>query len=124
MRMQKGIVLHDPERYIFRAARNEAYSLLRRRRLFLRAAKAVEERHMLLEPSVNSRPPEERESLEMALRSLPAKQREVVVLKVFETMTFKDISRLLGTSPNTAASRYRYALGKLRMSLTSEESTE
>jgi len=123
-RMQKGIVLSDPERYLFRAARNEAYSRLRRRRLSLRTARTVEEMHTLLEPSVNSRPVGERETLEVALLSLPPRQREVVVLKVFETMTFKDISRLLGISANTVASRYRYALGKPRMSLTSEESAE
>jgi len=36
-----------------------------------------------------------------------------VVLKIWEGMTFAEIAHVLGESPNTAASRYRYALQKL-----------
>src|SRR5579862_9562689 len=52
--------------------------------------------------------------LERALRILPTEQRELVVLKVDAEMTFAEIADLLGISANTAASRYRYALDKLR----------
>ena len=48
-----------------------------------------------------------------ALRTLPAAQAEVVVLKLWEEMTFQQIAELLQSSPNTVASRYRYALAKL-----------
>src|SRR5262249_7412445 len=46
-------------------------------------------------------------------KNLPASQSEVVVLKIWEGMTFAEIADVLGESPNTAASRYRYALAKL-----------
>ena len=46
--------------------------------------------------------------------TLPAEQREVVHLKVFEGMTFQEIADLCGESINTVASRYRYAIEKLR----------
>jgi len=49
-----------------------------------------------------------------ALEELPVEQREVVVLKIWEEHTFAEIGELLEISPNTAASRYRYALEKLR----------
>ncbi len=48
-----------------------------------------------------------------SLEKLPASQSEVVVLKIWEGMTFAEIAAVLGESPNTAASRYRYALQKL-----------
>jgi RNA polymerase sigma-70 factor (ECF subfamily) len=55
--------------------------------------------------------------LERALRALPAEQRELVALKVDGGLTFAEIAPLLGISANTAASRYRYALEKLRTAL-------
>jgi RNA polymerase sigma-70 factor (ECF subfamily) len=55
--------------------------------------------------------------LERALASLPAAQREVVALHVDGGLTFDECGEALGVSPNTAASRYRYALEKLRDAL-------
>ncbi len=48
-----------------------------------------------------------------ALRALPPEQAEVVVLKIWEELTFAQIGEILDTSPNTAASRYQYAMAKL-----------
>jgi len=61
---------------------------------------------------------ERRPSIEAALRRLPAEQRESLVLKVWGGLTFDEIGRQLAISPNTAASRYRYALAALRKDLT------
>jgi RNA polymerase sigma-70 factor (ECF subfamily) len=52
--------------------------------------------------------------LERALAALPADRREVVALKIDAGLTFREIAAVLGISPNTAASRYRYALAELR----------
>lgn len=52
--------------------------------------------------------------LEKAVRALPPEQREVIVMKIWGRLTFDEISRQLGISQNTAASRYRYALAALR----------
>ena len=52
--------------------------------------------------------------LSRALDSLPTEQREVVALKVDGGLTFDEIAGMLDISINTAASRYRYALEKLR----------
>jgi RNA polymerase sigma-70 factor, ECF subfamily len=54
---------------------------------------------------------------ESALLSLPAEQREVIALKVDGGLTFAQVGDVLGISPNTAASRYRYAIEKLRRAL-------
>jgi RNA polymerase sigma-70 factor (ECF subfamily) len=42
----------------------------------------------------------------------------VLVLKIWGELTFAHIATQLGISPNTAASRYRYALTALRHELT------
>jgi RNA polymerase sigma-70 factor (ECF subfamily) len=55
--------------------------------------------------------------LERGLRDLPPEQRELVALKVDGGLTFAEIASCLGISANTAASRYRYALEKLRAAL-------
>jgi RNA polymerase sigma-70 factor (ECF subfamily) len=56
-----------------------------------------------------------------ALEALPDAQREVLVMKVWGGLTFPQIAAALGIPPDTAASRFRYALGKLR-DLLAEES--
>jgi DNA-directed RNA polymerase specialized sigma24 family protein len=57
--------------------------------------------------------------IQTALGELVPEQAEVVVLKLWEEMTFAEIADITGESPNTAASRYRYAIGKLRNRLRS-----
>jgi RNA polymerase sigma-70 factor (ECF subfamily) len=58
--------------------------------------------------------------IEAALAGLPEGQREVLVLKTWGGLTFQQIGAALGLSANTAASRYRYALDKLRACLAEE----
>ena len=52
--------------------------------------------------------------VQAAMKQLPADQREVLTLKIWGDLTFREISETLGTPPNTVASRYRYALEALR----------
>lgn len=52
-----------------------------------------------------------------AMRRLPPEQSEVVALKIWEQMTFSQISEVLEIPVATAASRYRYALEKLEVLL-------
>ncbi len=55
-----------------------------------------------------------RAALSQALGELPPEQRAVVHLKLWEGLTFAQIAETLNIPPNTAASRYRYGLDKLR----------
>lgn len=54
------------------------------------------------------------DQLESALLDLPLEQREVVVLRIWGQLTLEAAAEVVGVSANTAASRYRYALAKLR----------
>jgi len=58
-----------------------------------------------------------RQEAAQALGELPPEQRAVVHLKLWEGLTFEEIARVLDLSPNTAASRYRYGIDKLRARL-------
>jgi len=53
-------------------------------------------------------------SLAAAVERLPYEQREVLIMKIWNELTFAEIASALGISQNTAASRYRYALAALR----------
>ena len=55
-----------------------------------------------------------RTMLSDSMNELPADQRAVLHLKLWAGLTFEEIAATLEISPNTAASRYRYGLDKLR----------
>jgi RNA polymerase sigma-70 factor, ECF subfamily len=105
-----------PWSYLLRMVRNEAILIGRRRRI----------RNVLsnLTDLVTVRQVDEAEQEETirdvwrALRSLPTEQAEVVVLKIWEELTFAQIAQILELSPNTVASRYQYGLGKLSKRLS------
>jgi len=61
-----------------------------------------------------------RQAVEIALANLPAEQREVLVMKIWGELTFAQIAAALQIKPDTAASRYRYALGRLQAALRQE----
>lgn len=58
-----------------------------------------------------------RQSLESCLVDLPADQQIAVQLRLWEGLSFSEIGDVTGTSTNTAASRYRYGIEKLRETL-------
>jgi RNA polymerase sigma-70 factor, ECF subfamily len=114
---RSGVRVDAIEPYLRSAVRNECFSVLRQRQ---RAPNANAD--ALLEGVVADHDPAERLSLDAALRQLPAEQREVVHLKVFEGRTFQEIADLTSESINTVASRWRYALEKLRAALETRQS--
>lgn len=97
----------EPRPYLFRAVRNRA---LNSRRSTERLT-ALDHHEWLVktEPTMHAAI-----AIEKAMRELPAEQREVVVMKVWGEMTMEEIATVLEIPENTAASRYRYALAKLR----------
>lgn len=105
--------VRDWRAYLLGAARNEALSVLRRRREFQMDEESAWEQ--LPEPGAQSGAGAQAHDWPRLLARLPLEQREVVVLKVWEQMTFAQIARVVGVSPNTAMSRYRYAIERLRL---------
>ena len=98
--------VRDIRSYLLRIVRNEVSHRRRRHEADASALEVVEAREGL----------SAREVLELneALARLPEEQLTVVVLKVWQGMTFAEVAEALDIPANTAASRYRYALEKLR----------
>ena len=101
--------------YLFAALRHAAGQRARRRKIDQMIS--LEQITDPADPKTLNSSSERSLELEQALRKLPADQREIVALKIDGELTFAEVAQVLQISPNTAASRYRYALVKLRESL-------
>jgi RNA polymerase sigma-70 factor (ECF subfamily) len=60
-------------------------------------------------------------SVRKLVEGLPYEQREVIVLRIYADLSFKEISDLTGVSINTALGRMRYGLINLRKLITDKE---
>jgi RNA polymerase sigma factor (sigma-70 family) len=60
------------------------------------------------------------EHLRKLIKQLPDQQREVLVMRHYEDMSFQEIADATGVSINTALGRMRYALINLRKLMTSK----
>lgn len=109
--------VHDLEAYLFTSLRHAVSRRWRRRDVHRRALEklASERRDDLPDACAPIVPDEE---LARAISHLPEAQREVLALKIDGGLTFAEIAHVTGLSLNTAASRYRYALSRLRKLLT------
>jgi RNA polymerase sigma-70 factor (ECF subfamily) len=54
------------------------------------------------------------EDLKKIIEELPEDQKEVLIMRIYQDLSFKEISELTGVSINTALGRMRYALMNLR----------
>lgn len=107
---------------LFATVRSTALDLLRRdMRRARREANAVADAEQSSAPPQFESENESQQALAAAIDRLPAEQREVLVMKIWNELTFADIAMVLGISQNTAASRYRYALTALKKNLISHE---
>jgi RNA polymerase sigma-70 factor (ECF subfamily) len=105
----------DPENeraYLLRMVHHAAIDRMRRAKV--RQDHATQASGELFERCADPDREAFRQKLEQALDQLPTEQREVVVLKLWEERTFDEIASICDIPPNTAASRYRYGLDKLR----------
>ena len=119
---QRLAAVADLDAYLFTMLRHAAIRRLRRRSLADRTLERLG-RDRLAGDGFATPPVEAADdSLSAAVATLPAEQREVVGLKIDGGLTFAEIATVIGISPNTASSRYRYALEKLRAMLGTSES--
>jgi RNA polymerase sigma-70 factor, ECF subfamily len=109
----------NPQALLLVSIRRAALDLARRQsRRQIREEKATEPEALVFAPPTPGEVPDRRQALEQALAVLPPEQREVLALKIWNDLTFEQIADVLAIPANTAASRYRYALGALRKILT------
>jgi RNA polymerase sigma-70 factor (ECF subfamily) len=110
----------DPAAYLYACVKRSAldWQRGRARRARREAAAARPEGEPLFDGPAEQA--ERRAAIAAALGALPADQREVLVMKVWGGLSFPQIADALGVPANTAASRYRYALARLREQLAEE----
>ncbi|MEM8864438.1 MAG: sigma-70 family RNA polymerase sigma factor [Planctomycetota bacterium] len=113
-----------PWPYLLRMVRNDALQIRRRKKRWLGSHSITD---LVTRRRVDELEQEDtHRAVWQAIRTLPAEQAEVIVLKIWEEMTFGEIADVLDASPNTVASRYQYGLGKLagKLQKTAEEALE
>lgn len=96
--------------YLYRAVRNESINLKKRVNREIPG-------DPILELETEDPGFEEKTALDDALRTLPPEQMEVIVLRIYRKMNFREIGEILDISQNTVVSRYRYGLKALRKNL-------
>lgn len=102
--------------YLFRMGKNEALGLIRQRQ----GRELVDPGGNWLETAAETGQVEELPRLQEWLAALPEEQRTVLMLNIYQELTFREIAELLEISENTATSRYRYAIDKLRRQMRRE----
>jgi len=102
---------------LYATVRSVALDLIRRdSRRARREATALSDADQSVQPAFDIEDDSQR-ALVAALDRLPDEQREVLVMKIWNELTFAEIASALGISQNTAASRYRYALAALKKNM-------
>jgi RNA polymerase sigma-70 factor (ECF subfamily) len=102
---------------LYATVRSTALDLIRRdSRRARREQEAIADLDQTVEPQFRMEDESQR-ALAAAIDRLPHEQREVLVMKIWNELTFAEIAEALGISQNTAASRYRYALSALKKDL-------
>jgi len=104
--------VNSPASYLHRMLHTAWLDAHRRQ---ITGARVVDE--MDHEPHVAPRGSAESIDIARALDTLPAQQREVIVLHLVEGFSFREVGRLTGVSLFTAAARYRLATRRLRKTL-------
>ena len=112
--------IENLERYVLRAVRINALKHRARRTTHA----SLDDRD-LASPNVAGGGDDEFEidplTLERAIRRLPAAQQTAIRMRYYLGLSFAEIGKRLSVSMNTAASRCRYALEKLRRLLPADE---
>ena len=111
--------VESPRAYLFRMANRLTIDRMRRdqtRQYYNNQAQQEREIHFS-PPAADHDEAWRWKILGNSLLALPCEQKAVVHLKIWEGLTFAEIAGVLDIPANTAASRYRYAIEKLRRAL-------
>lgn len=111
--MRAPVDLDDPPVYLRRAVVNGCRSALRRRRVaraFLRRSSSGPDAPASDADTLHR---EERDQVLTAIRRLPPRQREVVVLRFYEGLPVAGIAAVLNISPGAVSSALNRALSAL-----------
>jgi RNA polymerase sigma-70 factor, ECF subfamily len=110
--LEKNIKVQNLKAYIYRSIKNEVIDIWRKPHL-------VYEEELVFEFK-DEKDKDLAEYVQHSLNKLEAKEKEIITLKIYNDMTFKEISETLNESINTVSSRYRRGLEKLKKHIDGE----
>jgi len=119
--------------WVMRIAHNSTIDVLRKQKRFVDVTSKDEDDADFYERLTDDTATDAQQHVEMDedkarlmrhIQRLPAEQREVVMLRHFYELSFKEIAELTDVSINTALGRMRYALINLRKFFEQEELNE
>jgi len=113
--------VHDFRAFAFRIARNEANRFLQRKILGEQAAQPAAAFAESFRRSYSGPDRLIEQTVSAALARIPEEQREVIILRILEGLSFREIAAVSGQSINTMASRYRYGIEKMRALMEGEK---
>lgn len=118
LRARDGGRVDKPKAYLFVTARNAAFDLFRRNRIFSDSAIVESEAAFVIEDKPDGAETasreQERQILGEAIEALPPRCREILVLRRFHGLSYDEIGRRLGISPNTVNAQLAIAMLRCR----------
>lgn len=105
--------------YLYRMVRNRAIDEQRRARIRREYAseRGDSGARVVATPLEEAQAEELKRKIEHALASLPKRRREVLELARFHGLTYREIGKVMGISPQTVANQMSSALSQLRVEL-------
>ena len=101
---------NEPRAYVLRCIRNLALD----RRALRKPASLDADALAVLDDAAVGQAAEATQRVRGALARLPREYHEVIVLKIYCELTFREIAEVLDVPPGTAASHYRRGLTELK----------
>jgi RNA polymerase sigma-70 factor (ECF subfamily) len=96
--------------WFYRILRNTCFDMLRKRKAY----DDYIEKYETVEQETIIQAPEQTSVSREYLRHLTDEEREIVLLKIVDDLTFEDIAKIVGCSVEAAKKRGQRALGRLR----------
>jgi RNA polymerase sigma-70 factor, ECF subfamily len=113
--LEKDIKPQNLKAYIYRSIKNEIIDIWRKPQLFYEEELVFE-----LKDEKDTKDNDLAEYVQYSLNKLDAKDKDIIILKIYNDMTFKEIAEVLDESINTISSRYRRGLEKLKKYIDGE----
>ena len=113
--LEQNSIPEEPKPYLFRAVHNLALNHVRSES---KQVELADIESWFEAPQLDHAA---RVTLTVELMRIPEEQRQVIVLHIWGGLSFDEIGNVLAVSANTAASRYRYGLQKLRAAMRHED---
>lgn len=117
-RAKRAAVLDHPKAYLFATARNAALDSFRRQQIVaFERLTDIGDSSVLMAAAENNESPDrdrELEALSAAIRALPERCREVMILRKHHGLSHREIAARLGISPHTVNAQITVAMMKCR----------